>query len=82
MGLKTFVNGDACLPELIAVVVPDGIDEAGLRNRLLEEYNIEIGAGLGQLAGKIWRVGLMGYTSNEKNVRLCLEALGKVLKKE
>ncbi len=82
LGLKTFVNGDACLPELIAVVVPDGVDEADVRNRLLREYNIEIGAGLGQLAGKIWRVGLMGYTSNEKNVRLCLEALGKVLKKE
>jgi len=80
--LETFVNGDASLPELTIVVVPSDVDEAGARNHLLEKYNIEIGAGLGPLAGKIWRIGLMGYTSNEKNVNLCLQALEDILKKD
>ncbi len=75
IALKTFVNGEASLPELVTVCVPDGVDEAAVRERLLNRHNIEIGAGLGQLAGKIWRIGLMGYTSNEKNVKLSLEAL-------
>ncbi len=75
IGLNTFVNGDASLPELVTVVVPDGINEEAVRNHLLEKYGIEIGAGLGQLAGKIWRIGIMGYTSNEKNINLCLKAL-------
>ncbi|HUI31325.1 MAG TPA: alanine--glyoxylate aminotransferase family protein [Candidatus Acidoferrales bacterium] len=81
LGLKTLVNDAASLPELIAVVVPDGVDEAAVRNHLLDNYDIEIGAGLGQLAGKIWRIGLMGYTSNEKNVGLCLKALEDALSK-
>ena len=81
IGLKTLVDGDAGLPELISVLVPDGVDEAYVRKRLLDEHNIEIGAGLGQLAGKIWRVGLMGYTSNEKNVNYCISALKSVLER-
>ena len=81
LGLKTFVGGEASLPELVTVAVPDGVNEAAVRNHLLEKHNIEIGAGLGQLAGKIWRIGLMGYTSNEKNVRLCLSALEDALKR-
>ncbi len=64
------------------MVVPEGVNEAAVRNHLLEKYDIEIGAGLGQLAGKIWRIGLMGYTSNEKNIKLCLEALEDALKKD
>jgi len=80
--LETFVNGDASLPQLTTVVVPGGVDEAAVRNQLLAKYNIEIGAGLGQLAGKIWRIGLMGCTSNEKNVRLCLQGLEDILKKD
>ena len=50
-----------------------------MRKALLEEYSLEIGAGLGPLAGKIWRIGLMGYACNEKNVLLCLSALDAVL---
>ncbi len=78
--LKTLVKDEASMPELIAVVVPEGVDEAAVRNGLLEKHNIEIGSGLGQLAGKIWRIGLMGYTSNEKNIKLCLNALEEALK--
>ena len=81
IGLEPFVSGESGLPELVIVKVPDGVNEAEVRNRLLDKYSIEIGAGLGQLAGKIWRIGLMGYTSNEKNVKLCLEALQSEIKK-
>lgn len=82
IGLKTFVTGEASLPELVTVSVPEGVNEAAVRDHLLNKYNIEIGAGLGQLAGKIWRIGLMGYTSNEKNVKLCLEALEDAIKRQ
>jgi alanine-glyoxylate transaminase/serine-glyoxylate transaminase/serine-pyruvate transaminase len=79
MGLKFYVHDSARLPQLNAIVVPDGINEEELRRRLLEEYNLEIGAGLGALAGKIVRIGLMGYGSNVKNVLYCLAALEEVL---
>lgn len=79
LNLEVFVKEGERLPELVTVKVPEGVDEAGVRNRLLNEYNIEIGAGLGALAGKIWRIGLMGYTSNEKNINLCLDALKNIL---
>ncbi len=81
IGLETFVSGKVSLPELAIVRVPVGIDEAAVRDRMLRKFNIEIGAGLGQLAGKIWRIGLMGYTSNEKNVKLCLNALEDALRR-
>jgi alanine-glyoxylate transaminase/serine-glyoxylate transaminase/serine-pyruvate transaminase len=55
------------------------VDEAALRGRLLEHHGLEIGAGLGALAGKIWRIGLMGYSSRAENVLLCLGALGTEL---
>jgi alanine-glyoxylate transaminase/serine-glyoxylate transaminase/serine-pyruvate transaminase len=61
------------------VYVPDGVDEVAVRQHLLNEYNLEIGAGLGDLAGKIWRIGLMGYSANPRNVLLCLAALGQAL---
>ena len=67
------------LPQLNAVKVPSGVDEADVRRRLLNEYNLEIGAGLGDLAGKVWRIGLMGYASREQNVKLCVQALGEIL---
>ena len=67
--------------QLNAVTVPDGTDEAAVRKQLLSDYNIEVGAGLGPLKGKIWRIGLMGETSNEANVKLVLEALKKLLKR-
>ena len=79
MGLSFTVKESDRLPQLNAVNVPKGIDEAAVRKRLLNEFNLEIGAGLGSLAGKIWRIGLMGYTSNVKNVVYCLSALDKVL---
>lgn len=79
MGLSFLVDEKDRLPQLNAVVIPDGVDEAEVRSRLLNEYNLEIGAGLGALAGKVWRIGLMGYGSNAKNVMFCIGALEKIL---
>lgn len=79
MGLQFLVNEADRLPQLNAVTVPDGIDEAAVRGRLLNQYNLEIGAGLGALAGKVWRIGLMGHASNVNNILLCLTALGATL---
>ena len=79
MGLSLLVHESARLPQLNAIVVPEGVDDAVLRSRLLNEYNLEIGAGMGSLAGKIVRIGLMGYGANMKNVMYCLEALEAVL---
>ncbi len=81
LGLNTFVKEEVRLPELITVTVPDGVDELKVRNNLLIKHNIEIGAGLGALAGKIWRIGLMGYTSNKQNIDKCLTALNEELNK-
>jgi alanine-glyoxylate transaminase/serine-glyoxylate transaminase/serine-pyruvate transaminase len=61
------------------VTIPQGVDEAAVRNRLLEEFRIEIGAGLGPLAGKIWRIGLMGHTARPENVEKLISALKKCL---
>lgn len=82
MGLNLLVDPDYRLPSLTSVVVPEGVDEALLRKQLMEDYNIEIGAGLGELKGKIIRVGLMGSGSNRKNIELFLVALGSVLRKQ
>jgi alanine-glyoxylate transaminase/serine-glyoxylate transaminase/serine-pyruvate transaminase len=79
MGLSFVVKPDARLPQLNAIRVPDGVDEAAVRARLLNDYSLEIGAGLGAMAGKIWRIGLMGYAANRKNVLFCLGALDAVL---
>jgi len=79
MGLQFVVPEGQRLPQLNAVSVPEGVDEAAVRSTLLKEYNLEIGAGLGAMAGKIWRVGLMGYASNPTNVLFCLGALDAVL---
>lgn len=67
------------LTTLTTVRVPDGVDEAGVRKSLLDEYNIEIAGGLGELKGKVWRIGLMGYSSTPENVDLLLRALEKIL---
>jgi alanine-glyoxylate transaminase/serine-glyoxylate transaminase/serine-pyruvate transaminase len=67
------------IPQLIAVRVPADVDEARVRKRLLEEHQLEIGAGLGPMAGKIWRIGLMGHSSRPENVEHALHALGTVL---
>ena len=79
MGLSFVVDEADRLPQLNSVSIPDGIDDAAVRGRLLNEYGLEIGAGLGPMAGRIWRIGLMGYASNRKNVLLCLGALDAVL---
>ncbi|MEJ2553392.1 MAG: alanine--glyoxylate aminotransferase family protein, partial [Gammaproteobacteria bacterium] len=79
MGLQFLVRESCRLPQLNSILVPEGVDEAVARQRLLQEFNLELGAGLGSLAGKIWRIGLMGYTSNSKNILFCLTALERVL---
>jgi alanine-glyoxylate transaminase/serine-glyoxylate transaminase/serine-pyruvate transaminase len=79
MSLELIVPEPERLPQLNAVSIPPGIDDAAVRSRLLNEYNLEIGAGLGDLAGKVWRIGLMGYGSRAENVLLCIGALGAVL---
>jgi alanine-glyoxylate transaminase/serine-glyoxylate transaminase/serine-pyruvate transaminase len=79
MGLSFIVDEEYRLPQLNSVTIPDGIDEAAVRTRLLNEFNLEIGAGLGALAGKVWRIGLMGHSSCKENIFLCLSALEAVL---
>jgi len=79
MGLDLIVDEEYRLPQLNAVSIPAGVDEAQVRARLLNEFNLEIGAGLGSLAGKVWRIGLMGHSSRKENIFLCLSALEAVL---
>jgi len=81
IGLKPFVKEDERLPQLTSVSVTEGIDEVKVRTSLLNDYNIEIGAGLGELMGKVWRIGLMGYTSNEENITACVNALRKTMER-
>lgn len=79
MGLEFIVPEQARLPQLNAVSIPAGVDDGAVRSRLLTEYNLEIGAGLGALAGKVWRIGLMGHSSRAENILLCVGALETVL---
>ena len=79
MGLSFIVDEEYRLPQLNSVTIPDGIDEAVVRGRLLNDFNLEIGAGLGALAGKVWRIGLMGHSSRAENIFLCLSALEAVM---
>lgn len=79
MGLDFVVPANERLPQLNSVWSPAGVDEAMVRRRLLEEFNIEIGAGLGDFAGRVWRIGLMGHSARAENVVLCLNALEAVL---
>lgn len=80
LGLGMAVAPEWRLPQLNAVMIPEGVDDAEVRARLLDDFNLEIGAGLGELAGKQWRIGLMGHSSNPVNVKRCLTALASVLK--
>lgn len=80
LGLKFVVDEAYRLPQLNAVYIPEGIDDALVRKQLLEQYNLEIGAGLGALAGKAWRIGLMGFGARRENVALCLKALEDVMR--
>lgn len=79
MGLKFVVPEAERLPQLNAISVPEGVDESMVRAILLSDYNLEIGAGLGAMAGKVWRIGLMGHASSPGNVLLCLNALDDAL---
>jgi alanine-glyoxylate transaminase/serine-glyoxylate transaminase/serine-pyruvate transaminase len=82
MGLSMLVPEKERLPMLNAVRIPDGVNDAKVRKALLSDFAIEIGGGLGQFAGKVWRVGLMGHSCRRKNVFLFLSALEAVLKAE
>jgi alanine-glyoxylate transaminase/serine-glyoxylate transaminase/serine-pyruvate transaminase len=79
LGLEFIVPEGERLPQLNSVTIPAGVDDAAARGRLLNEFNLEIGAGLGALAGRIWRIGLMGASARQENVDYCLKALGAVL---
>lgn len=79
LGFEFPVQPDYRLPMLNAVKIPEGMDEAALRRRLLDEYNIEVGGGLGQFAGRIWRIGLMGESSTPNHVNMLASALRAIL---
>ena len=79
LGLEFVVDEEFRLPQLNALRFPGGVDDAAVRAALLNDHSLEIGAGLGDLAGKVWRIGLMGFASNRRNVLHCLSALGNTL---
>jgi len=78
-GIHYLVEESSRLPQLNSVIIPDGLNDEEVRNSLLANYNIDIGAGLGALAGKIWRIGLMGYTSRKENIERLLSAMKETL---
>ena len=80
MGLELFGDPDHRLPMLTCVLIPDGIDDALVRKRLLDDYRIEIVGGFGPLKGKAWRIGLMGYSCQERHVHYLIAALGEILR--
>ncbi len=79
MGITYASDHDHSLPMLNAVTIPAGVEDAPVRKRLLEDYGIEIGSGLGVFKGKIWRIGLMGHTATKRNTTLFLAALREIL---
>ena len=79
MGLQMLVKPEHRLPTLNTVRIPDGVDDVNVRGYLLETFNLEIGGGLGALKGKVWRVGLMGYSSSAENVLFFLSSLSRAL---
>jgi len=79
LNLEFFVEEKYRLPQLNSVKIPPGVDDANVRGRLLNEFNIEIGDGLGPMAGKIWRIGLLGYSSIRENINKLTQALKKIL---
>ena len=82
MGLSLTVEEAYRLPQLNTVSIPEGVDDAAVRSILLSRYNLEIGAGLGDLAGKVWRVGLMGQSATSEHVILFLSAMEDVLSEQ
>ena len=79
MGISFVVDENDRLPQLNSVYIPEGVDDAATRSQLLQQYGLEIGAGLGDMAGKIWRIGIMGHTARAEYVDRFLEALESVL---
>jgi alanine-glyoxylate transaminase/serine-glyoxylate transaminase/serine-pyruvate transaminase len=79
LGIECHVTKEYRLPSLTTAVVPEGVESKAVASWLLRNYNIEIAAGLGQLAGKVWRIGLMGFNSRRENVTLLLAAMEKAL---
>ena len=84
MGLTLFGTEppERRLPFITPVLIPDGVDDVRVRGRLIEDFNLEIGAAFGPLQGRIWRIGTMGYSARRENVLLCLAALEQVLRRE
>ncbi|KYC34967.1 alanine--glyoxylate aminotransferase [Scytonema hofmannii PCC 7110] len=78
LGLTLHVQREFRLPTLTTVCIPEGVDGKAIARQLLNEHNIEIGGGLGELAGKVWRVGLMGFNSRQESVDKFLDALGNI----
>ena len=81
IGIDFVVPAAERLPQLNAVSIPAGVADGEVRAALLHDYNLEIGAGLGALAGKVWRIGLMGSSSTQRHVDLCVKSLSEVLKR-
>ena len=79
IGLQMLVDQDCRLPSLNAIKIPEGIDDLDIRKKLLYDYDIEIGGGLGPFAGKVWRVGLMGHSANKDNVQRLVGALKELI---
>ena len=79
LGFRYLVDKQYRLPMLNAVYLPEGIEELPIRKRLLNEYNIEVGGGLGAFAGKLWRIGLMGHSCDKNHVNMLLSALREIL---
>ena len=79
LGINFLVDKSSRLPQLNSIFIPKNTDDEKVRSSLINKYNIEIGAGLGILSGKIWRIGLMGHTSRKENIELCLAALKETL---
>ncbi|MGI9015838.1 MAG: pyridoxal-phosphate-dependent aminotransferase family protein [Euzebya sp.] len=79
LGLPLLAQEGHRLPQLTTVGLPDGVDEAKLRRQLLDDHGIEVGGGLGDLAGRAWRIGLMGHSASERNVRMVLAAIAQLL---
>jgi (S)-ureidoglycine-glyoxylate aminotransferase len=84
MGLTLFGTEppERRLPFITPVLIPDGVDDVRVRGRLIEDFNLEIGAAFGPLQGRMWRIGTMGYSARRENVLLCLATLEQVLRRE
>ncbi len=79
LGLELPIEASVRLPPLTLVRIPDGVSDAEVRAKLLRDYDLEIGGGLGDFKGRAWRIGLMGASATPRHVALCLEALGQAL---